>query len=109
MWIRALILACLVGFLGYLAWTEKNDGEAPEEARRRDSTPVRRRRRRGLGLGPSPPNPSWGSLISDGFDYIRTSPYLLIFPGIVLSLTLLAINFLGDGLRDAFDPQSEKH
>jgi ABC-type dipeptide/oligopeptide/nickel transport system permease subunit len=58
-----------------------------------------------IGLGPPPPNPTWGSLISDGFSYIRVAPHLLIFPGIVLSLTLLAVNFVGDGLRDAFDPQ----
>lgn len=61
-----------------------------------------------IGLGPPPPNPSWGSLISDGFDYVRTSPHLLIFPGIVLFLTLLAVNFLGDGLRDAFDPEHRR-
>jgi ABC-type dipeptide/oligopeptide/nickel transport system permease subunit len=58
-----------------------------------------------IGLGPPPPNPTWGSLISDGFSYVRVDPNLLIFPGIALSLTLLAVNFLGDGLRDAFDPQ----
>jgi oligopeptide transport system permease protein len=58
-----------------------------------------------IGLGPPPPNPTWGSLISDGFSYIRVAPHLLIFPGIALSLTLLAVNFVGDGLRDAFDPQ----
>jgi oligopeptide transport system permease protein len=58
-----------------------------------------------IGLGPPPPNPTWGSLISDGFEYVRVDPNLLIFPGIALSLTLLAVNFFGDGLRDAFDPE----
>jgi ABC-type dipeptide/oligopeptide/nickel transport system permease subunit len=61
-----------------------------------------------IGLGPPPPSPTWGSLISEGFSYIRVAPHLLIFPGIVLSLTLLAINFFGDGLRDAFDPQRSR-
>lgn len=61
-----------------------------------------------IGLGPPPPSPTWGSLISEGFSYIRVAPHLLIFPGVVLSLTLLAINFLGDGLRDAFDPQHSR-
>ncbi len=61
-----------------------------------------------IGLGPPPPSPSWGSLISDGFDYVRTSPHLLIFPGIVLFLTVLAVNFFGDGLRDSFDPANRR-
>jgi ABC-type dipeptide/oligopeptide/nickel transport system permease subunit len=57
-----------------------------------------------IGLGAQPPSPSWGRLLVDGFEYVRTSPHLVIFPGIAISLTLLAFNFLGDGLRDAFDP-----
>jgi ABC-type dipeptide/oligopeptide/nickel transport system permease subunit len=59
-----------------------------------------------VGLGPPPPNPSWGRILADSFPYVQTAPYFLIFPTIALSLTLLAFNFLGDGLRDAFDPRS---
>jgi ABC-type dipeptide/oligopeptide/nickel transport system permease subunit len=57
-----------------------------------------------LGLGVEPPTPSWGLMIAEGVKNIRSYPYLLVSPGVVLSLTLLAFNFLGDGLRDAFDP-----
>lgn len=59
-----------------------------------------------IGLGPPPPNPSWGRVLADSFAYVQTAPYFLIFPTVALSLTLLAFNFLGDGLRDAFDPRS---
>ena len=58
-----------------------------------------------IGLGPPPPSPSWGRLISDGFPYLQVAPHYILFPALTLSLTLLAFNFLGDGLRDAFDPQ----
>lgn len=61
-----------------------------------------------IGLGPPPPNPSWGRLLADGFPYVQTAPHYLIFPTIALSLTLLAFNFLGDGVRDAFDPHSTR-
>ena len=57
-----------------------------------------------LGLGVEPPMPSWGMMISEGVRNIRSYPYMLISPGVLLSLTLLAFNFLGDGLRDALDP-----
>lgn len=57
-----------------------------------------------LGLGAQPPTPSWGRLLTDGYEYVRTSPHLIVFPALAISLTLLAINFIGDGLRDAFDP-----
>lgn len=59
-----------------------------------------------LGLGVQPPASSWGTLISDGAHDMETAPWLLIFPGAFFSATLLALNFLGDGLRDAFDPKS---
>lgn len=58
-----------------------------------------------VGLGPQPPTPSWGRLIVDGFQYVRTSPHLVLYPAGALTLTLLAFNFLGDGLRDALDPR----
>ncbi|MBX2858445.1 MAG: ABC transporter permease [Cellvibrionaceae bacterium] len=61
-----------------------------------------------LGLGIQPPQSSWGSLISAGGETMEEYPWLLIFPGITLALTLFSLNFLGDGLRDALDPQSAK-
>lgn len=61
-----------------------------------------------LGLGIQPPQSSWGSLISYGVETMEEYPWLLIFPGIVLSLTLFSLNFLGDGLRDALDPKASK-
>lgn len=57
-----------------------------------------------LGLGVSPPFPSWGLMISDGIGALQSYPHMLIFPAILLSLTVLSFNFIGDGLRDAFDP-----
>jgi len=57
-----------------------------------------------LGLGVIPPMPSWGLMISEAIPSLRSHPYLLIFPAAALSLTVLAFNFLGDGLRDAVDP-----
>jgi oligopeptide transport system permease protein len=57
-----------------------------------------------LGLGVLPPMPSWGLMISEAIPNLRIHPYMLIFPATALSLTVLAFNFLGDGLRDALDP-----
>jgi|TARA_B110000483_G_scaffold99953_1_gene122609 oligopeptide transport system permease protein len=59
-----------------------------------------------LGLGIQPPSSSWGLLISNGVESMEEYPWLLIFPGLALTLTLFALNFLGDGLRDALDPRS---
>ncbi|MCO5141618.1 MAG: ABC transporter permease [Oligoflexia bacterium] len=61
-----------------------------------------------VGLGLEPPYASWGTLANEGWRAYRTYPYLIFFPGIVLFITILAFNFLGDGLRDALDPQSSK-
>jgi oligopeptide transport system permease protein len=61
-----------------------------------------------LGLGIQPPQSSWGLLINYGVETMEEYPWLLIFPGITLSLTLFALNFLGDGLRDALDPKTSK-
>jgi oligopeptide transport system permease protein len=61
-----------------------------------------------LGLGVQPPQTSWGLLISYGAETMEEFPWLLIFPGIALSLTLFSLNFLGDGLRDALDVRSAK-
>ena len=58
-----------------------------------------------LGLGVRPPTASWGGMLADGRAYIRTYPHIAIAPGIVIGLTVLAFNLLGDGLRDALDPR----
>ncbi len=58
-----------------------------------------------LGLGIQPPAPSWGGMLSDGRAYIRNYPHIAIAPGIAITLTVLAFNLLGDGLRDALDPR----
>jgi oligopeptide transport system permease protein len=61
-----------------------------------------------LGLGVQPPYSSWGSLIKEGADRMLSNPLLLIFPSLFFIATLLSLNFLGDGLRDALDPKSSK-
>jgi len=61
-----------------------------------------------LGLGIQPPQSSWGSLISAGVETMEEYPWLLIYPGLILSATLFSLNFLGDGLRDALDPRASK-
>ena len=58
-----------------------------------------------IGLGAQPPTPSWGSMISLGREYLRTAPWLTVYPGIAIGLTVLGFNLLGDGLRDALDPK----
>ena len=59
-----------------------------------------------LGAGVRPPNPSWGTMISDGIDLLITSPHLTIVPGGMLVLTVLSLNIFGDGVRDALDPRA---
>ncbi|MEM7195200.1 MAG: ABC transporter permease [Pseudomonadota bacterium] len=59
-----------------------------------------------LGLGIQPPQSSWGVLIAEGVETMEEFPWLLVFPGLVMSATLFALNFLGDGLRDALDPRA---
>ncbi len=58
-----------------------------------------------MGMGIQPPQPEWGTMLYEGRDLIRTSPYLVIFPGIAIALAVLSLNLLGDGLRDALDPR----
>jgi peptide/nickel transport system permease protein len=58
-----------------------------------------------LGLGVSPPRPEWGAMLSDSREYLRTAPYLMVFPGLAIILSALSFNLLGDGLRDALDPR----
>jgi oligopeptide transport system permease protein len=61
-----------------------------------------------LGLGVQPPLPSWGLMIAEGVDAIESYPRLVIAPALVLAATLLSLNFVGDGLRDALDPSSHR-
>ena len=58
-----------------------------------------------VGLGVQPPNPEWGAMLSGGRGYIMQYPHLVIFPGLAIMITVLALNLLGDGLRDAMDPR----
>lgn len=62
-----------------------------------------------LGLGIQPPLPTWGNMISDGMSVLFTAPWLAIFPGLAIMLTVLAFNMVGDGLRDALDPRTRAH
>lgn len=58
-----------------------------------------------IGLGIQPPIPSWGNMLHNALDYIRTAPLLAILPGLFILVTVVCVNFVGDGLRDAFDPK----
>jgi peptide/nickel transport system permease protein len=62
-----------------------------------------------LGVGVRPPEPSWGTMIGDGVEHILTGPHLAIVPGLMLVITVLALNVFGDGVRDAFDPRARLH
>ncbi len=59
-----------------------------------------------LGLGFPPDVPTWGRMLFDAKDYLESAPHMAIFPGMAIFLTVLSINYIGDGLRDAFDPKS---
>jgi peptide/nickel transport system permease protein len=61
-----------------------------------------------IGLGIQPPIPEWGAMLSGGREYIRDYAYMTIFPGLAIMITILALNFLGDGLRDALDPKLKR-
>ena len=61
-----------------------------------------------LGLGLPPPTPSWGAMAADGYHGMDFAPHIVLAPTIALSLTLMAFNWLGDGLRDAFDPRMKR-
>lgn len=58
-----------------------------------------------LGFGTQPPMPSWGLMLSDGRDFMFIAPHISIYPGLSIMFSVLAFNFLGDGLRDVFDPR----
>jgi peptide/nickel transport system permease protein len=57
-----------------------------------------------LGLGVPPPDPSWGSMIQDGMTYYRSAPWLVLFPGVAITLTVVSFNLTATGLREAMDP-----
>jgi peptide/nickel transport system permease protein len=57
-----------------------------------------------LGFGIQPPTPSWGNLLNNALEHLVKHPWLAIFPGIMIFLTIISINYIGDGLRDALDP-----
>ena len=59
-----------------------------------------------LGLGVQPPTATWGNMLEGAYNYIATAPWLWVFPGTLIVLTVLSTNFVGDGLRDALDPRS---
>lgn len=61
-----------------------------------------------LGLGQQPPDPSWGSMLNSAQRFLTQAPWLAIFPGLAIFLVVLAFNLVGDGLRDALDPRSER-
>jgi peptide/nickel transport system permease protein len=61
-----------------------------------------------LGLGVQPPTPSWGTMLNYGRQHLLDAPHLTVFPGIAIAVLVLGFNFLGDGLRDALDPATQK-
>ena len=60
-----------------------------------------------LGLGAQPPAPEWGAMLSGGRDFFHRAPWLMLYPGLAISITVLGFNLLGDGLREALDPRGE--
>ena len=61
-----------------------------------------------IGVGIAPPTPEWGAMLSTGRAYIRDYPHLTLFPGLAIALSIFALNVLGDGIRDAFDPKQRR-
>lgn len=61
-----------------------------------------------LGLGAQPPTPEWGTMLSQAKDFIRIAPWTLTFPGLAITVVVIAFNLMGDGLRDLFDPRTAK-
>ena len=58
-----------------------------------------------LGMGAQPPTPEWGAMLSEGRRYIRSAWWMITFPGLMIMISVLSINLVGDGLRDALDPR----
>ena len=61
-----------------------------------------------LGFGIVPPTPSWGNMLSNAQDMVINAPALAVYPGLLILITVIAVNFLGDGLQSAFDPRAER-
>ncbi len=61
-----------------------------------------------LGLGVRPPTPEWGAMLADGQSYLRNAWWISVFPGLVITTVVLAMNIVGDVIRDAFDPTTLK-
>ena len=61
-----------------------------------------------IGLGVQPPIPEWGAMLAGSREFFRASPHMVVFPGLAIAITILALNLLGDGLRDALDPKLKK-
>ncbi|PKM64064.1 MAG: ABC transporter permease [Firmicutes bacterium HGW-Firmicutes-20] len=61
-----------------------------------------------IGLGIEPPNPEWGAMLNAGRQFIRDYPHMSIYPGVAIMITILSLNLLGDGLRDALDPKMDR-
>jgi ABC-type dipeptide/oligopeptide/nickel transport system permease subunit len=61
------------------------------------------------GLGIQPPTPTWGHKLAGSNGYVQTAPWLVWFPGLLILTTVLCVNFLGDGLRDALDPTTDRN
>jgi len=61
-----------------------------------------------LGIGITPPTPEWGTILSESRQFIRNYVYLGVIPGAAIGLAVMSLNFIGDGLRDAFDPRTRK-
>lgn len=61
-----------------------------------------------LGLGAQPPTPEWGAMLADSREFIRSQPWIVTFPGLAILITVVAINLMGDGLRDALDPKMRR-
>lgn len=59
-----------------------------------------------IGLGIPPPNPSWGTLVNDGFRFVSAAPHLVLTSALAIAITMMSFTFIGDGLRDAFDPRA---
>ena len=58
-----------------------------------------------IGVGPPPPLATFGNIIADGRDYIQEAPWICLYPGLAIAITVLGLNLIGDGLRDALDPR----
>ena len=61
-----------------------------------------------LGFGTQPPNPEWGSMLNEGRNFMQSAPWLMIYPGLAIFVTVVVFNMLGDGLRDILDPRSDE-